>query len=321
MRKFTHITPSSVEQAIPLLSAAARPIAGGTDVIPLAQGQIREPEQLVNIKTLGALRGVSAGGAGGLRIGALATLADLHRSPEVAEGPYAALAQAAMSAASPQLRNVATIGGNLLQEVRCWYYRGPFHCWMKGGDECQAREGENQFHAIRQQSPCVAVHPSDPATALLALDASVHIAGPSGERTVPLAEFLQPPTEQRRALHTLGESELITGVSVPDHAGWRSAYHKAMERAVWAFALIGVAVVARVESGAVADIRIAAGAVANVPLRLTAAEDALRGQTITPELAQRAGELAVEGAEPLAKNGYKVELLRRMMAEAVTGLA
>ncbi|MBC8078537.1 MAG: FAD binding domain-containing protein, partial [Chloroflexales bacterium] len=210
MRKFTHITPASVEQVIPLLNAATRPLAGGTDVIPLAQGQIRQPERLVNLKPLSELRGVIANGAGGLRLGALTTLADLHRSAEVANGPYAVLAQAAMSAASPQLRVVATIGGNLLQEVRCWYYRGPFNCWLKGGTECQAREGENQFHAIHQQSPCVAVHPSDPATALLALDASVHITGPTGERSVPLAEFLQPPTEERRHLHTLQENELIT---------------------------------------------------------------------------------------------------------------
>jgi xanthine dehydrogenase YagS FAD-binding subunit len=319
MRRFSHITPTSVAQTITLLDATTRPIAGGTDLIPLMEDRLRLPTTVVSLRTLPDLRGIAATD-GGLRIGALSTLADLHRSDLVTAPAYAALAQAAMSAASPQLRNVATIGGNLLQDVRCWYYRGPHDCWLKGGETCPARAGENQYHAIFEQSPCAAVQASDPATALVALDATVTIMGSAGERSLLVAELLAPPQDGRRQLHTLAPDELITALALPARDGWRSTYRKAMERATWAFALAGIAVAALVQNGVVADVRIVLGGVANTPLRATAAEDLLRGQPLSADLAQQAANLAVETATPLAKNGYKVDLVRGMLAEALASL-
>ncbi len=250
-----------------------------------------------------------------MHIGALTTLDELDRST-LLRSRYTALAQAAGLAASPQLRNMATIGGNLLQQVRCWYYRGDFHCWMKGGSECQARDGENQYHAIWDQSPCVAVHPSDPPAALIALDASVRIMGPDGERVVALADFLQPPSEERRQLHTLGPDELIVEIVVPP-AGGRSVYLKAMDRALWAYALVSVAVAARVEQGRLHATRIVLGGVANVPIRCSTAEALVEGQAADEMLLRRAGEVAIGGATPLQHTGYKLPLARNLVTQAL----
>ena len=190
---------------------------------------------------------------------------------------------------------------------------------MKGGDECQARDGENQYHAIWDQSPCVAVHPSDPPAALIALDARLRIAGPERERTVAVVDFLQPPTEERRALHTVGPDELIVEVIVPAPAG-RSVYLKAMDRAVWAYALVSVAAAARVEGARLSDVRIVLGGVANVPLRVTAAEALVEGQTVDEALLRQAGTAAVEGATPLRRNGYKLALARNLVTQALRDL-
>ena len=317
MNKFTYIEVSSVDEALPLLGSAAQPLAGGTDLLPLMKDGLAAPSALINLKGAGDLRYIREE-ADGLRIGALATLDELDRS-EVVRSQYTALADAAGLAASPQLRNMATLGGNLLQQVRCWYYRGDFHCWMKGGDECQARAGENQYHAIWDQSPCVAVHPSDPPAALIALDAGVRITGPRGERTIPVADFLQPPTEERRLLHTLGPDELIVEVVVPTARG-RSVYLKAMDRAAWAYALVSVAATARVEQNRLHDVRIVLGSVANVPRRATAVEALVEGQTVDEQLLRRAGEAAIEGAAPLGRNGYKLPLARNLVTQALRDL-
>jgi xanthine dehydrogenase YagS FAD-binding subunit len=303
---------------IPLLGPETRPLAGGTDLIPLMKDGIVAPPSLVNVKHLNDLRFLRED-ADGLHIGALTTLDDLDRSSLVRER-YTALAEACGLSASPQLRNMATIGGNLLQQVRCWYYRGDFKCWMKGGDLCHARGGENQFHAIWDQSPCVAVYPSDPPAALLALDAQVRILGPAGERRAGIAEFLQPPTQERRQMHTLGADELIAEVIVPV-AGRRSVYLKAMDRAAWAYALASVAVSVRLEQGLLRDVRIVLGGVANVPLRASASEAIVDGQAFDPEVARRAGAAALEGAAPLEHNGYKLPLVRNLVTQALLDLA
>jgi xanthine dehydrogenase YagS FAD-binding subunit len=215
---------------------------------------------------------------------------------------------------------MATIGGNLLQQVRCWYYRGDFMCWMKGGDVCHARGGENQFHAVWDRSPCVAAYPSDPPAALIALDARLRIVGPGGERQVAVVEFLQPPTEERRQMHTLADDELIAEVIVPAVRG-RSVYLKAMDRAAWAYALASVAVAARLEQGRLYDVRIVVGGVANVPLRASTAEAIVEGQAVDQEVARRAGEAALEGAVALERNGYKLPLVRNLVGQALLDLA
>lgn len=318
MKRFMYFSPTSLAEAIPLLGGGARPLAGGTDLVALMAAGELAPERLVSLGGLD-LRGI-AYGADGLRIGALTTLAELERAPLLAEGPYRALAEAARSAASPQLRNAATLGGNLLQAARCWYYRGPFDCWLKGGAACPARAGEHHAHALFQQSPCIAVHPSDPATALLALGAAVRIAGPGGERALALHELLAPPTAERRSLTTLGDAELITAVTLPPRDGWRSSYQKAMQRASFAFALAGVAATVRLDGGRVAAARIALGGVANTPLLAHEAAASLEGAALSDTAIARAADLATSGATPLPQTAYKARLVRGLVQAALLEL-
>ena len=204
-------------------AGAARPIAGGTDLLTTLKAGLHAPARLVNLKSIrrpGRHQRVRRG----LHIGALVTLDMLERNALVRER-YRALADAAGLAASPQLRNMGTLGGNLAQETRCWYYRNPdFPCWLKGGETCFAREGENTHHAIfTDESYCVSVHPSDPATALLALDAGVRVQGRDGERSVPIADFFTPPAADRRRLNALGPADVIAGVEL---AGRRGAHRQ-----------------------------------------------------------------------------------------------
>lgn len=317
MNKFSYIDATTVGEVIPLLSDGRRPLAGGTDLLPLIKAGIAAPEVVVNLKHAAELRFIRAEDDG-LHLGALTSLSELAQSPAVRSG-YQALAEAAGMAASPQLRNMATLGGNLLQQARCWYYRGDFNCWLKGGSVCYARDGENQYHAIWDQSPCVAVHPSDPPAALLALDASLRIAGPSGERIVAVADFLQPPAPERRDMHTLAADEIIVEIVVPARRR-HSVYLKAMDRAAWAYALASVAATARIEGRRLNDVRIVLGGVANVPVRATAAEALVEGQTLDDGLARRCGAAAIETAKPLEHNAYKLPLVRNLVAQALRNL-
>ena len=316
MRRFDYTSPAAADEALALLGHEARPFAGGTDLLPLIKSDVTAPAMLIDVKR--ALEGGISETADGVRFGALTTLTEIERSALVRDR-LPALAEACALAATPQLRNMATLGGNLLQRPRCWYYRSSlFRCWLKGGDECQARDGENQQHAIFDLSPCVAVHPSDPPVALLLYGARVTLRGPAGERTVALDELLRPPDEQRRTETTIGEDELITAVEVPsppDEA--RSVYLKAMDRKIWAFALVSVAVLLRLESDKIADARITLGGVANVPVRAAGAERALVGAPASEASYARAADAAVEGAQPLSHNGYKLPLLRGLLVQAL----
>jgi xanthine dehydrogenase YagS FAD-binding subunit len=314
MHPFIHIDGDSAARIISLLDEKSRPIAGGTDLLPLMKERLVAPDRLINLKSAADLRYIRSDDSG-LRIGALTTLDELDRDPNVRRD-YTALADAAGLAASPQLRNTATLGGNLLQQVRCWYYRGDFHCWLKGGEICHARDGRNDYHAIFDQSTCVAVHPSDPPAALITLDASIRIVGPAGERSVKVADFLRPPSDDHRSLYTLSPDELIVEVQVPKPQG-RSVYLKAMDRAVWAYALVSVAVAARVTDGVANNVRIVLGGVANTPLRANEAEALLEGQPLSEDLLRRAGEAAIASAQPLEHNRYKLPLTRNLMMQAL----
>jgi xanthine dehydrogenase YagS FAD-binding subunit len=324
VRAFSYSSPRAITDAADLLSrsadqdgAGAKPLAGGTDLLTLMKADLLAPERLIDIKRLAELDDRIAEDADGLAIGALATLAQLEEAPLV-RARYPALAEAAALAATPQLRNMATIGGNLLQRPRCWYFRNPrVHCWLKGGAECQALQGENQFHALFDVSPCVAVHPSDPATALLALDASVRLRGRRGERDVPLTEFFAPPTDDRRAETTIAPDELIISIRIPATSAGPSVYLKAMERKVWAFALVSVAARVRLDAGRIAGARIVLGGVAPIPWRATAAESVLTGSEPDDALIARAADAALEGAQPLAHNSYKIPLARAMVRRAL----
>jgi xanthine dehydrogenase YagS FAD-binding subunit len=229
------------------------------------------------------------------------------------------LVEAAGLAASPQLRNMATIGGNLLQRPRCWYFRSShFPCWLKGGAECFALDGENQYHALFHQGPCVAAHPSDPAAALLAYDASVAVRGPAGERVVPLDAFFAEPEEARRTETTLRPDEIVTEIRIPAPApGSRGRYLKAMDRKVWAFALVGVAVVLTLREGKIGSPRVVLAGVAPVPHRALAAEAVLAGAAPSAALFTVAADAALAAAQPLDRNEYKVPLARALIARAL----
>ena len=297
-------------------------LAGGTDLLTLMKADVAAPSLLVDIKRVEDLpRGIAdnAGRGGGLALGALTTLSEIEHHQTIIT-QYQALAEAVSQATTPQLRNMATIGGNLLQRPRCWYYRSSlFPCWLKGGEECQARDGENQHHAILGESPCVAVHPSDAVAALMAYGAMVRLRGQSGERTVPLEQFYAEPTEQRRFETTLQPGELLLDIQLPaPAAGTRSTYLKAMDRKVWAFALVGVAALVRMDGDRIGESRIVLSGVATIPWRATAAETALNGQPATPEAFEQAAEAALQGAHALEHNGYKLPLARSLIRRAVT---
>lgn len=320
MRPFSYERPANVDDAITLLSddGATRPLGGGTDLLTLMKADLIQPERLIDVKRLEDLPDTIEATADGLIIGGRATLADLEHH-ELAAQLYPALTEAAGLAATPQLRNMATIAGNLLQRPRCWYYRNNlFDCWLKGGEECPARGGENQLHALFATGPCVAVHPSDLAASLEALDATVQVRGSKGDRTIPASEFFGQPKDDRRRETTLGQDEIILSVTVSPLAnGARNTYLKAMDRKVWAFALVGVAVSLHQEEGKIAGAHVVLSGVAPIPWRCPEAEQVLNGATPSDELFNWAADAALQSATPLAHNGYKVPLAKGLIKQAL----
>jgi xanthine dehydrogenase YagS FAD-binding subunit len=326
MRRFDYTSAVTLDETIQFLSqdgnGSVRPLAGGTDLLTLMKADITVPAQLVDIKRVGEIpQGISEN-AQGLTLGALTTLAEIEMS-ELIQERYPLLAQAAGLAATPQLRNMATIGGNLLQRPRCWYFRNAhFHCWLKGGDECHAREGENQLHALMDVSPCVAVHPSDLASTLVALDAHILLRGPAGERTLKIDEFFTLPEENHRQETAIADDELILSIRVPAlPQGTRSTYLKAMDRKVWAFALVGVAAILHLQGDTIAGARLVLSGVAPVPWRVPAAEQLLVGQRANEATFARAAEAALADAHPLEHNDYKVPLAKSLIQRALSDLA
>jgi xanthine dehydrogenase YagS FAD-binding subunit len=284
---------------------------------------LASPTALVNLKTIPGLDGIHSR-RDGLHIGALVTLARLA----MLDGPQG-LREAAASAASPQLRNMGTLGGNLLQKPRCWYFRNQHvPCWRKGGRRCFAFRGENKYHTIFGGGPCFAPHPSDLAVALLALDASVLLVGPYGRRTIPLAEFYALPTRQTtdaEGYHpavVLAPDELVVEVIVPSRGvSQASAYVKITERGAWDFAVVSAAVAVSVEDGVISEARVALGGVAPIPWRSEAAEDCLAGQPMVTDTWSHAAEMVAEGAKPLEHNAYKVDLVRSAVLQALRQLS
>ena len=327
----------SVETVLEAVAAANQAIArgqtvafagGGTDLLQLVKEGIPNrpgsgvPDVLVNLKGIGAIAAANVVVESGLmRIGALTTLTDLAAAPYLRDG-YAVLAEAADSVATPQIRNVGTVGGNLAQRPWCWYYRNGFPCYKAGGDRCFSAGGENQLHAIFGGGPSYIVHPSDLAPAFVALDASVRLAGPNGERDIPISDFFVLPRQDARHENVLADDELIVRVDVPaSEPGTRTTYRKIMDRETWTHALASAAVVLRMDGEICRSARIVLGGVAPIPWRVPAAEDLLAGQRITPDLARRIGEAAVADARPLAKNAYKVPLTRKLVERTVLELA
>jgi xanthine dehydrogenase YagS FAD-binding subunit len=272
---------------------------------------------VVSLGAIDELRGITTTSDRGLRIGALATIAEVAAHAAVKER-WAALAVAASQVASPQLRNQGTLGGNLCQRPRCWYFRGEYHCARKGGDTCYAIAGDNRYHAIFGGSGCYVVHPSDTAPALIALGASVRVQGPQGARMVPADQFFVGPDKDVSRETVVEPGEIVTEVLLPaPAAATKSTYRKVRARGSWDFALAGAAVAVTAKAGKVEAARVVLSGVAPIPWRVPAAERALVGQTLEAKTIARAADAAAAGAEPMDHNGYKVALVRGVVEEAL----
>jgi xanthine dehydrogenase YagS FAD-binding subunit len=294
-------------------------VAGGTEMLNWMKDGIEEPDLLVDVNAL-PFKDVEARGHS-VRIGAMCTMSDVASEPAVREA-YPALAEALEASASPQLRNMATIGGNLLQRTRCPYFRETsFPCNKRSpGSGCSALAGEHRMHAILGASDaCVAVHPSDLAVALVALDAVVHTRGPNGERTIPIDDFYLLPGSAPERETVLQHGELIVGVEVPASPfAARSRYLKVRERASYEFALVSTAVAIELVDGTVSSARVALGGVAPKPWRARAAEEVLVGGRLDAAAIAAAGAVAVRGARPLRDNAFKVRLAERAVVRALS---
>jgi xanthine dehydrogenase YagS FAD-binding subunit len=321
MKAFTNINGRDIQHAVTLLQRERTAAAGGgSDLLALMKEQIVSPDVLVSLKSIRGLDQVR-GDSGGLRIGGLITLDALSRHAQIRR-QYTVLAEAAESIATPQIRNAATLAGNVCQRPWCWYFRNGFTCFKNGGNTCYSAAGENQFHAIFGGGPSFIVHPSDAAPALVALDARFHVTGANGERVLPAAEFFALPTANPAAENVLAAGELLTAFHLPrTRPGVRSAYNKVLDREAWTHAVVSAAVVMEMDKDVCRSARIVLGGVAPVPWRLPNVEALLSGQRITAELAARAGEAAVEGARPLSKNAYKVPLTQAVVRRTVLDLA
>ncbi|MEJ2661712.1 MAG: xanthine dehydrogenase family protein subunit M, partial [Desulfobacteraceae bacterium] len=319
---FAYIRPRSLDEAIRYLSLdGARAHAGGTDLLGCLRDRVFSVSTVVSIAGLKELRGIGTTPAGGLRIGSLTTIAEIARHP-VIRSKFRALSMAAAEVASPQLRNQGTIGGNLCQKPRCWYYRGEFHCLRKGGDRCYAVEGENPYHCIFGGENCFIVHPSDTAPALVALKAGVTIAGPNGRRTVAVENFHMPPSEDYTRETVLDPSEIVTEIVLPPPAaGLRSSYRKVRARRAWDFALGGVALAIAVAGDQATDGRVVLSGAAPIPWRSAEAEAVVRGSRLDPDRAVMAAEAAVKNAEPMTQNEYKIPLFRGLIEQELTAIA
>ncbi len=323
MPAFQLFQPTTTDEALGLLDEyreRAWVMAGGLDSFDWLKDRVKRPAAVVDLGGIEALRAIRPAAAG-LEIGAMATLREVVRHPDVRDR-YALLADAADLVASPQIRNQGTLGGNLSQDTRCWYYRDGWNCYRAGGTICYADTptAMNREHCILGASRCVAVNPSDTGPALVALDGEMEIHGSGGTRVVAAEDFFVGPDVDIMHMTVLEPGDLLTAIRLPETwAGARFYFEKSRDRQVWDFALASVASAAKIVNGTIEDIRIAVNGVAPTPLRLRASEDAVRGRQLSEEVAQRAGEAAVQGVRPLNHNGFKVALLRNLVTRAVRG--
>jgi xanthine dehydrogenase YagS FAD-binding subunit len=322
---FELFQPTSVDDALALQArygAKAWVLAGGLDSFDWFKDRIKRPEVVIDLSQVKELRGVRTAGDG-LEIGAMTTLTEVVRHPMIRE-KFSILPNAAEAAASPQIRNQGTIGGNVSQDARCWYYRGGWPCYRAGGNICYADTptGLNREHAILDADRCVAVNPSDTAPALIALDAKMVVRTPKGERVVDAENYFIGPGTDITKMTILQPGDLLTAIRIPSTwAGAQFYFEKVRDRAVWDFALVNVATAMVVSGGAIQRIRLAVNGVAAHPVRLTAVEAAVVGKPRNEETAEMAGQLAIRGAQPLQYNGYKVPLMRNLVKRAIRGTA
>ena len=324
MPAFELLQPATVDDTLALLDRykkTAWVLAGGLDTFDWLKDRNKRPEVVVDISGVEELRGVKTTPDGGIEIGAATILSDVVRHPLVRE-KYPILMQAAELVASPQIRSQGTMGGNISQDTRCWYYRSGWSCYRAGGNICYADTPTaiNREHAIFDADRCVAVNPSDTAPALIALDARMVIRSSKGERVVDAENFFIGPAVDITRMTVLEPGDLLTTIRIP--ATWAGAqfyFEKVRERQVWDFPIVNVAAVFVVSGGKIDRSRVAVNAVAAHPMRLASVETAIAGKPRNEETARIAGELAVQGAQPLAHNGYKIPLMRNLVRRAIRG--
>lgn len=320
MDKFSYVNATSLKQVTSLLSDSGwgevMLIAGGTDLLSELKEYIETPKTLINLKTLPDMDGISSD-ASGIKIGALTTVADVAMHPTI-QHHYTVLAQAAASVATPQIRNVGTIGGNLCQRPRCWYYRDEtVNCIKKGGDLCYAVDGLSKYHAIFGGDPVYIVHPSDIAPALIALNASMIITGPEGGKTMKVEEFFTLPSDNPFRENVLQPNEIVVEIQIPNpKPNTKSFYLKAREKGAPDFALASVAGVFEMAGHTCQSVNIVLGGVAPKPWRSTEAETALTGKMVNKAVSMKAGEEAIQKAQPLNDNEYKVTLTQNLISRA-----
>jgi len=321
MPHFDLVQPTDVESALDLLRQHGRDawaLAGGYDSFDWFKNRGKQPAVVVDLEGLDELKGVREAGDG-IEIGATTSLTDVENDPVVRER-YGLLAEAVSVVASPQIRNGGTIGGNICQDTRCWYYRYGMPCYRAGGNVCYAGapDAMNREHALFGADRCVAVTPSDSAPALVALDAEMVVRNARGERVIPAGEFFMPPGVDITRMTVLDPDDLLTAVRIPARwAGARFHFEKVADRKTWDFPLVNVAAAFRVADGRIQDSRIVLGAVECIPRRLADVEDLVRGRVPNESTAAEAGELATQGARPLSYNHFKIPLVKNLVARAV----
>jgi len=318
---FELFQPASLEDALALRRRYGKvswAFAGGLDSLDWFKDRIKRPEVVIDLGGVAELKGVRESGDG-IEIGALTTLTEVASS-ETIRSKYALLSEASLQVATPQIRNQSSLGGNLSQDTRCWYYRGGWPCYRAGGNICYADTptAVNREHAIFEAKRCVAVNPSDTAPALIALDAKFVIHGPGGERVVDAEDYFITPATDIQRMTILGPSDLLTAIRIPaTWAGARFHFEKVRDRQAWDFALVNVASAMKLSGNTIEDVRIVVNAVGPRPLRLRDVERQLKGQTATADVAEAAGELAILGARPLQHNAYKIPLMRNLVRRAI----
>jgi xanthine dehydrogenase YagS FAD-binding subunit len=323
MPAFDLLQPSSAAEAQKLLEdngSDAWVMAGGMDSFDWLKDRIKKPGVLVDLSGVEELKGIRTTGDG-VEIGAMTTLTEIANHPEIKKN-YSLLADAVSVVASPQIRNQGTLGGNVSQDVRCWYYRGGWPCYRAGGNICYADTpvGRNREHAIFGADRCVAVHPSDSVPALIALDAKFVVQMPKGEREIDAEDYFVGPETDITRINMLEPGFLLTAIRIPGTwAGAKFYFEKVRDRNVWDFPLMNVASAMKVSGGTITAARIAVSAVSPKPMRLKNVEGAIVGKPADAETGMMAGKLAVEGAVPLQFNAYKIPLMRNLVKRAIAG--
>jgi len=323
MNNFEYIQPETLKQASQALGKdwhTSLPFAGGTDLLGLMKDRIESPQQLVNLKSLVGLDKITYTPGKGLTIGALVTITEIADDAKINE-KYSVLAQAAKEVASPQLRNIGTIGGNICQRPRCWYFRGEFHCLRKGGDFCYAVEGRNKFHCIVGGGPCFIVHPSDTAVALTALNAKVAIFSGKKSRTVPIKEFFVLPDQNVERENILRPGEILTEIQIPDvNPDTKSGYLKVKERGAWDFAVVSVAAVVQKNGMSFQSGSVALGGVAPIPWFEKEISSYLSNLKANQDAIEDLSKKALSDAEPLENNAYKLPLTQNLIKKLLIKL-